>query len=140
MYWGKPVIVNLTPKKDNVQFEQVTHGKTGYFANTPKDYSNRVNYLLENKEVASKISKNVSTKAKEIYPEQLWIKLNACYRFCVFGDNQSKLVEMYKSIITYKKNYLSDIKNFNTRVYFPSLIFNQVYWKIADYIECKYEV
>lgn len=140
MYWGKPVIVNLTPKKDNGQFEQVVHGKNGYFANTPIAYANKVNYLLSNKNTNNKMSESSYINTKDVYPEKLWVMLESCYRFCIFGDNKSELIEISKSLSDYHIKYLEDIAAFNTSIYNIRFICSQVYWKIADYIGCKYKV
>lgn len=50
MYWGKPVVVNSTPKKDNGQLEQVEHMKTGIVANRPATYARALAYLAAHSE------------------------------------------------------------------------------------------
>lgn len=48
MFWGKPVIVNSTPKKDNGQLEQVIHLKNGIIANNPYSFARAVAFLASN--------------------------------------------------------------------------------------------
>lgn len=39
MFWGKPVVTNSTPRRDNGQLEQVVHGETGFIANHPQTFA-----------------------------------------------------------------------------------------------------
>lgn len=48
LYWGKPVVVNSTPKKDNGQLEQIIHGEHGYIANDPYTFARAVADLALN--------------------------------------------------------------------------------------------
>ena len=53
MFWGKPVVVNSTPRRDNGQLEQLTHMKDGIVANHPQTFARAIAYLC-NDEVARK--------------------------------------------------------------------------------------
>lgn len=48
MYWGKPVITNSTPNKDNGQLEQIIHMQDGVIANHPQTFARAIEYLYKN--------------------------------------------------------------------------------------------
>lgn len=45
MFWGKPVVVNSTPDRDNGQLEQVINGVNGYIANHPETFARALHDL-----------------------------------------------------------------------------------------------
>jgi len=67
MFWGKPVIVNSTPTKDNGQLEQVEHMVTGIIANTPQTYARAIEHMYRNSETRTEMGKNSITKVLEEY-------------------------------------------------------------------------
>ncbi len=52
-YWGKPVVVNSTPTRDNGQLEQVSHLFNGIVANTPQSFARAVAWLAAHPEEAA---------------------------------------------------------------------------------------
>lgn len=140
MYWGKPVIVNLTPKKDNGQFEQVIDGKNGYFANMPLAYANKVNYLLSNKNVNNKMSKSSYLNTKDIYPEKLWTDLLYTYNFVLTKKSHKTLKTNYKKVVNYNNTYRGILQNYNTDICGVTYIWSHVYWKVRDYISHTYGI
>lgn len=56
MFWGKPVITNSTPKKDNGQLEQIEHMVDGIIANWPQTFARAAAFLKNDSEAYKKMS------------------------------------------------------------------------------------
>jgi len=63
----KPVVVNSTPLADNAQIELVDNGKTGFIANSPKEYAESISYLLNNGAIAKEMGMAGYKKVKREY-------------------------------------------------------------------------
>lgn len=63
----KPVVVNSTPLVDNAQIELVVNNKTGFIANSPKEYAESISYLLNNSAIAKEMGIAGYKKVKREY-------------------------------------------------------------------------
>lgn len=65
MYWGKPIVVNSTPNRDNGQLEQVEHMKDGIIANEPQTFARAIAYLAGHREQANSMGQAGHRKVQE---------------------------------------------------------------------------
>ncbi len=62
MFWGKPVVTNSTPNRDNGQLEQVIHMEEGIIANYPQTFSAALAYLYNNDSKRQQMGEKARTK------------------------------------------------------------------------------
>ena len=87
MFWGKPVVVNSTPKRDNGQLEQIIHMQDGIVANYPQTFARALAYLYY--EEAKRREMGESAKNKVLFlnnPEKIVKQLEK-----VFVENLDKI-------------------------------------------------
>jgi len=156
MYWGKPVVVNSTPKKDNGQLEQVIHMKNGIIANYPQTYARAIAYLqndsskfgemgLEAKNsilMYNKPEKIVGMLEKSIFEIMVEKGLFKNESFMSVYDS----IEFFPSkneIIEYIKEYKKRLKYDFDSLSFTEKLVNflslpkKLFYKIKDFLEDK---
>ena len=70
--FGKPVIVNSTPTRDNAQLEVIDHNQTGLIANYPQTFARAVAYLAQNPEIKQRLGRQARAKITSVYsPERI---------------------------------------------------------------------
>ncbi len=143
MAYGKPVIVNSTPMRDNAQLEFIRNGINGFVANTPSICAKIISKLVENGEVRKKIGKKARENSKLFDARRITKVLERHY--VDMAVNKLKIKHLGPVLRRYKKiNYLFDkneLKEFE-RCYQKALfhcfgadnlkyLFERLAWKIT---------
>ena len=155
MFWGKPVVVNSTPHKDNGQLEQVLHMKNGIIANYPQTYARAIFYLYNNKEKLNQMSSqaiesisinNNPLKIVRMLEKFIFETIN---RKRIFNNNlvgDYNMVNFFPSetdIINYYKEYRVRLNNDFGKLSLKEKIINKLilpkkfYFKVKDFLEDK---
>ena len=137
MYWGKPVIVNLTPDKDNGQMEQVMSEVTGYFANDPTTYADHVSELLTNQKKRQAFGQAAHNFVlQHNHPVKLADDLISCYEFLLTARSSALSISQ-DEIIQYNKEYARLLeKNLSRGKGLPlTHKISKLNWKVRDYID-----
>lgn len=140
MYWGKPVITNSTPHCDNGQIEQVDHGKTGYVANTAKEWVNTINFLAAHPEVREKLGATGHEKVVSLWNELLIVRTFEHYLDVMFGTASTPPEHFVTAhdLQDFRRWYDRFVRNHPTRKssgLFSSLL--DFLKRAADYIEYR---
>jgi glycosyltransferase involved in cell wall biosynthesis len=138
MYWGKPVIVNLTPDRDNGQMEQIIDGVNGFYANTAKQYANQVIEILGDRlkrEEFGLAAQNYVVEQNN--PGILGRDLANVYQWLIDRASPNLSISL-SDIQDYAKSYQDSLDHHMGRAGRNLSIgekFSGIYWKIRDYID-----
>lgn len=65
--FGKPVVVNSTPHRDNAQVELIDHLETGIIANHPQTFARAIAYLARNPDIKRRLGEQARAKVTTIF-------------------------------------------------------------------------
>lgn len=159
MFWGKPVVTNSTPKKDNGQLEQVVHLKNGIIANYPQTFARALEYLANNSEKRREMGEN---GRKQVLTINNPLMISSALSSSVFEqllnrginvklDNisltqEANLLPGKEDILAYREEYkrrldweFGKLSNQEKAIY-RLKGFKRLIIKIADYLEDKYGI
>jgi glycosyltransferase involved in cell wall biosynthesis len=156
MFWGKPVITNSTPNKDNGQLEQFEHMESGIIANNPQTFARAVEFLAKDADAYRRMSeegkKRVLTvndplqtvrRVEKYFVEK--IAENKLIQNLPISEKYSK-ISYYPSredIVAYKTEYQKKLSyDFGTlsaleRARNASLLPGRLFYKFKDFFEHK---
>lgn len=152
--FGKPVIINSTPRRDNNQLELIEHMQTGIIANYPQTFARAVAYLFQNKDLRLKMGAAGRAKIAAVYDlrrtaeqlEKVIIEKLAKNNF----NLDQKVVEHYRQInyfpsqaeiLAYKDEYQKRLKQKFGELSVGEWFVNYLnkpkkfYFKIRDFLE-----
>ncbi len=135
-----PIIMNITPKKDNGQIEQIVDGENGYLTNSVQKYASHVCKLLEDKDLRQQIGQNAYDFVKKNNDiKKLSQDLLNVYSSFYPNNKEYNYSISKQDIIDYKNNYPSLLSNLlkNNEIEFKYKIL-EVYYKFKDYFEQNY--
>ncbi len=148
MFWGKPVVTNSTPRRDNGQLEQVFHMRDGIVANFPQTFAKALIYLYNNPNIRIEFGKKARNKILEINsPKNIVRQLEKVFMESLDRDIvQAGLADVaYKpselEIVEYISEYRRRLKwEFGNLSKFERLanllrIPRKLYFKASDYLE-----
>lgn len=145
MAWRKPVVSNSLPHRYNSQVELIDHGKTGFIANTPKDFAEAIAYLLTHPETRQamgeaarkKVEENYEIKTNTVSLEKIYIKLLMDKSVPIDSVIQKKYAEIpyhpaHAEIMAFENEYRERIRTcWGNRNYFEIYFWETIlsnYW------------
>lgn len=158
MAWRKPVVSNSLPLRDNAQVELIDHGKTGFIANTSKDFAEAIAYLLTNEDKRRKMGEAARKKAEDNYElkkntrslEKIYIRLLSKKGVPIpesVRENYDKVLyhPSHEEIMSFEKEYKIRIRScWGTPNYFDIysselLLSNPTYYNFAKKLKYFYD-
>lgn len=99
--FGKPVVVNSTPQRDNAQLELIDHLETGLIANHPQTFARAIAYLAHNPEIKQKMGAQAREKVGQVFSPT---RITRTLEKIVIETVRSKNVSVDPEIIAHYKS------------------------------------
>lgn len=157
--FGKPVVINSTPDRDNNQLEMVEHMKTGIIANHPQTFASAIEYLYKNKDIRMRMGEAARAKISRMYDpkkmaqqlEKVVVEKMVKKKLHVdpqMVENYNK-IEYYPSeteILAYKEEYKKRLEQEFGKLSVLEVAVNYLnkpkkfYYKVRDFVEHKFHI
>lgn len=159
IFWGKPIVTNSTPRRDNGQLEQVHHMENGLIANYPQTFARAIKYLYDNQAVGQKMGELGRAMVLDKYsPVKRTRELEKLFVEKLLKNGKkfpAEIIEYYnkilyypseQEIVEYKKEYQNRLKlSFGSLTGFESLENisrwpRRFYYKGRDFLEHRFGI